>query len=77
MVEEQRSFVRESTRPATEYTLFVTARLLRNSEDQRPSNKGDLESTVTAEIGRSITRGLIFFCFHSCTVVRDCSWVIF
>jgi hypothetical protein len=35
-----------------EYTMFAPAQLLRNWRVQRPSNKGDLDSSVTTEIRR-------------------------
>jgi hypothetical protein len=37
--------------PASEYTTFVSAQLLRNWREQRPSNKGNLDSRITVKIG--------------------------
>jgi hypothetical protein len=62
-----------NTRSAREYTMFAPAQLLRNWREQRPSNKGDLDSSVTGRMGESLTRG--WTCF--CTVVRGCCWVTF
>jgi hypothetical protein len=38
---------------------------LRRWRDKRPSNKGDLDSSVTREVGRAVTRGCICFWFRS------------
>jgi hypothetical protein len=37
---------------ARKYAMLVSAQLLRNWSEERPSNKGDLESSVMTEIGR-------------------------
>jgi hypothetical protein len=37
-----------NTRSAREYTMFATAQPMR---EQRPSNEGDLGSSVTGEVG--------------------------
>jgi hypothetical protein len=47
-----RSNVREWTRYPRKYTMFVPAQLLHNWREQRPSNQGDLDSSVTEEVGR-------------------------
>jgi hypothetical protein len=36
---------------AREYTMFTPAQLLRNWREQRPSNNGDLDLTVTGDVG--------------------------
>jgi hypothetical protein len=40
------------TRSAHEYTIFTPAQLLRKWREQRPSNQGVLDSSVTGEVGR-------------------------
>jgi hypothetical protein len=39
-------------RPAPEYIMLTPAQILPNRSGQRPSNKGYLDWSVTAEIGR-------------------------
>jgi hypothetical protein len=41
-----------NTRSAREYTMFARAQLSRNWREQRPSNQGDLDWSVTEEVGR-------------------------
>jgi hypothetical protein len=58
---------RMNTRSAPEYTTFTRSHLLRNWRDQRPSNKGDLESCVTAEGERiyyTALDQLVISCFY-------------
>jgi hypothetical protein len=49
--------------------MFAPAKPLRNLREQRPSNKGDLDSSVTGEAGRVYYMGvdllLISFLCHS------------
>jgi hypothetical protein len=57
MFENEHTFARE-------YTMFAPAQLLRNWSEQRPSNKDDLDSSVTGEVGRVYYTGvdlLLFF----------------
>jgi hypothetical protein len=60
---------RMNTRSAREYTMFAPAQLLRNWREQRPSNQGDLDSSVTGETGTAFYTGvnllLIEFLFCS------------
>jgi hypothetical protein len=51
-------FLKHNTRSAREYTTFAPAQLLRNWREQRPSNRGDIDSTVTVEIGRVYYTGV-------------------
>jgi hypothetical protein len=60
---------------ARENTVFASAQLLWNWLEQRPSNKGDLESSTAVRMGTPITQGWPRFRFNFCTVVRDCCWV--
>jgi hypothetical protein len=55
-----------STRSAREYTMFTPAQHLRRWRKQRPSNQGDLDSSVTWEVGRVYYTGvdLLFISFH-------------
>jgi hypothetical protein len=46
-----------NTRSACEYTMFAPAQRLRNWLDQRPSNQGDLDSSVTGEDARVLHGG--------------------
>jgi hypothetical protein len=41
-----------NTRSAREYIMFAPAQLLRNWCEQRPSNQGNLDSSVTGEVRR-------------------------
>jgi hypothetical protein len=56
--------------------MFAPVQLLRNWRKQRPSNKGDLDSSVTSGVGRVYYTGadLLFF-FR--TVVREYCCVSF
>jgi hypothetical protein len=47
-----------STRSASEYIMFAPAQLPRNWLEQRPSNQGELDSSVTGEVGREYYTGL-------------------
>jgi hypothetical protein len=47
-----------NTRSAREYTMLSPAQLLRKWGDQRPINKGDLDSSVTGEAGRVYYMGV-------------------
>jgi hypothetical protein len=64
-------------RSAPEYTMFALAQLLRNWCDRQPSNNGDLELSVTGEVGKYTASGWTCFSFHFCTAVRDCWWIMF
>jgi hypothetical protein len=57
-------------RSAREYIMFASAQLLRNSREQRPSNKGDLDSSGT---------GMLLLLISFCTVLDalDCFGVAF
>jgi hypothetical protein len=46
---------RMNTRSAREYALFAHTQLLRNWREHRPSSKGDLDSSVTGEVGVAYT----------------------
>jgi hypothetical protein len=61
------------TRSARGHHIFEPAQLLSNWDEQRPSNKGDVDASVTMRLGESITRqpNLIFIS------VRDCCTVAF
>jgi hypothetical protein len=48
--EQQRT--RKDTCYPREYTLFVPAELLHNLREQRPSNQGELNLSVTGEIAK-------------------------
>jgi hypothetical protein len=55
MLHEQQQakyILRINTRSAVDTNMFVAVRRLCNWREQRPSNKGDLDSSVTEEIGR-------------------------
>jgi hypothetical protein len=57
-----------NTRSAREYTIFAPAQFLRNWCRQRPSNRNDLDSSVTREVGRVYDTGvdlLMIFLYHS------------
>jgi hypothetical protein len=62
-----------NTRSAREYTIFAPARLLCWHE-QRPSNKGDFDSSVTGDVGRVYYTGvdllLILFLYRSTFLLR-------
>jgi hypothetical protein len=45
-------YSRMNTRSAREYIMFAPAQFLRNWREQRPSNQGDLYSSVMGEAGR-------------------------
>jgi hypothetical protein len=45
-----------NTHSAREYATFAPAQLLRNWCEQRPSNKGHVDSEVTGSLGYSIKR---------------------
>jgi hypothetical protein len=47
-----------NTRSASEYTVFARAQLLLYLREQRLSNKGDLDSIVTGEVGREYYTGV-------------------
>jgi hypothetical protein len=49
---------RMNTRSACEYTMLASAQLLRSWCEQRPSNKGDLDSSVAGEVGRVCYTGV-------------------
>jgi hypothetical protein len=59
-----------NTRSAREYAMFAAAQFLRKWCEQRPSNRGDLDSSVTEDVGRVYYTGvdllLISFLYH-CT----------
>jgi hypothetical protein len=40
------------TRSTRDYTMFAPAQVLRNWREQRPSNKGDLDSSIAWEVGK-------------------------
>jgi hypothetical protein len=44
--------VRMNTRSVREHSMLVLEQLLRNWREQRPSNQGDLDSSVTGKVGR-------------------------
>jgi hypothetical protein len=46
-----------NTRYAPEYTVFTPAQVLHNWREQRPSNQGDLDSSVTGAVWRVLDRG--------------------
>jgi hypothetical protein len=50
-----KSCLRMNTRSAHEFTMFVPAQTLRNWREQRPSNQGDLDSSVTGRLGEYYT----------------------
>jgi hypothetical protein len=62
------------TRSAQEYTMFPHAQVLRNWRQQRPSNKGELDSSVTGEVGRVYYTGvdllLVSFLYRSTWLLR-------
>jgi hypothetical protein len=41
-----------NTRSARQYAVFGTAQLWRNWREQRPSNHGDLDPSITGDVGR-------------------------
>jgi hypothetical protein len=43
---------RRNKRSVCEHTIFAPAQILRNWCEQRPSNPGDLDSSVTEKVGR-------------------------
>jgi hypothetical protein len=49
---------RMNTRSAREYTVFAATQLLLKWREQWPSNKGDLDSNVTGEVGRVYYTGM-------------------
>jgi hypothetical protein len=50
--------LRMNTRSARVYNMFASVQLLRNWREQRPSNQGDLDSSVTGEGGRVYYTGV-------------------
>jgi hypothetical protein len=56
-----------NTRSAREYTMFEPAQLLRNWREQRPINKGDLDSNVVREVGRNM---VVFWVVAPCSLVE-------
>jgi hypothetical protein len=70
---------RVNTRSSRAYTLFVPAQLLRNWHEQRPSNQGYLDSSVTGKVGRVYYTGvdliLISFSYRS-TWLFLLDWVL-
>jgi hypothetical protein len=56
--------------------MFAPAQLLRNWREQRPSNQGDLASSVTGEVGRIYYTGvnllLISFLYRSTQLLLAC-----
>jgi hypothetical protein len=64
-----------NTRYAREYAMFAPAQLLRWSK-QRPSNQGDLDSSVTGKVGRVYYTGvdllLILFLCQSTLLFLNC-----
>jgi hypothetical protein len=63
-----------NTRSAREYTMLAPAQILRNLRDQRPSNQGDLDSSVTGEVGGGPTSDFIFVPFHMIVVGLNFKW---
>jgi hypothetical protein len=67
---------RMNARSAREHTMFAPAQLLRNWREQRPSNKGDLGSSVTREIRKIYYAGvdliLISILFRSTRLLLGC-----
>jgi hypothetical protein len=49
--------------------MFAPAQLLRNLREQRPSNQGGLDSSVTGEIGRVYYMGVDLLLMQFCTAV--------
>jgi hypothetical protein len=47
-----------NTRSAREYNMFAPAQILRNRLEQRPSNKGDLDSSFMGKDGRVYYSGV-------------------
>jgi hypothetical protein len=68
---------RMNTHSAREYTMFASAQFLRNWREQRPSNKGDLDSSVTGEVRSVYYTGADLLLIQFLTVVRDCCWIAF
>jgi hypothetical protein len=56
---------RMNTRSALEFTMFAPAHLLRNWREQRLSNKGDLDSSVTGVAWRVHYTGLLVYVLNS------------
>jgi hypothetical protein len=64
-----------NTHSAREYIMFAHAQLLSNWREQRPSNKGDLESSVTGESGsvlHVVDLLLILFLYRSEWLLLGC-----
>jgi hypothetical protein len=61
LLEDTRNFVASRCIVALEYTMFAPAQLLRNWREQRPSNMGDLNSSVRGRLVESVARGWICF----------------
>jgi hypothetical protein len=57
--------------------MVAPAQLLHNWHEQRPSNQGGLDSSVTRDTGIVCYMGGPAHYFHFCTVVHDCCWVAF
>jgi hypothetical protein len=55
--------------------MFTPAHILCNWREQRPSNKGDLGSSVTREVAKVCCTGWTCFRSNLYSVVRDCYWV--
>jgi hypothetical protein len=51
--------------------MFVSSQLLRNGREQRPSNQGDFDSSVTGEFGRVYYTGVDLLLISCFSVVRD------
>jgi hypothetical protein len=65
-------YSRMNTRCARGYNILAPAQPLRSWREQRPSNHGEIDSSVTGEVGRVYYWRWTCFWFHFCTVVRYC-----
>jgi hypothetical protein len=76
---DQRVYVRIFTEILNhqKYIMFAPAQLLRTWREQRPSNKSDLDSSATGEVGKVYYMGVDLLLISFRTVVRDCCWVVF
>jgi hypothetical protein len=66
-----------NTRSAREYIMFAPAQLLRNWPEQRPSNKGDLDSSLGGGGGygvfyTAVDLLLVSFSYHSTELLLGC-----
>jgi hypothetical protein len=66
-----------NARSAREYTMFTLAQIFLNWRKQRPSNEGDLDSSVTGQLGRAHYTGVDLFRFNCCTTARYCFWIAY